>query len=280
MLQHVGQLIALSPTLSAYLEEPQEQPQEAAALSASQINKFLDCQAAWYYSRRLRLPDPATGALALGKAFHKATESALWTKAFREPQPAPAERAEEFQVLLNTELETTELREDEDTGSLFAQGLQMLSIWHTDALPTLEPAMRDGRPATEVAITGTIEGVRVRALIDLFEKSGTIVDTKTAKAKPAGISGSHKLQLGIYGCLTGATEGRIVTTTKAKTPGVVSHTTSLEGPSDHARRLIPIVAEAMESGLYLPNRSSNYCSRKYCSFWRQCQTDYGGEVAA
>jgi hypothetical protein len=43
-------------------------------------------------------------------------------------------------------------------------------------------------------------------------------------------------------------------------------------------RMYPLAQEAMRSGLYVPNRNSNLCSRKYCPFWEYCESDYGGVV--
>jgi hypothetical protein len=42
--------------------------------------------------------------------------------------------------------------------------------------------------------------------------------------------------------------------------------------------MYPLAQEAMRAGLYVPNRNSSLCSRKYCSFWKQCEQDYGGQV--
>jgi CRISPR/Cas system-associated exonuclease Cas4 (RecB family) len=39
-------------------------------LSPSQVNTYLTCPAKWYFRYLIGLSEPATGALALGKAFH------------------------------------------------------------------------------------------------------------------------------------------------------------------------------------------------------------------
>ena len=51
-----------------------------------------------------------------------------------------------------------------------------------------------------------------------------------------------------------------------------------EADRRHATRLYQIAQEGMRSGLYVPNRSSMLCSRRYCSFWQRCVVEYGGEV--
>jgi CRISPR/Cas system-associated exonuclease Cas4 (RecB family) len=39
-------------------------------LSPSQVNTYLTCPAKWYFRYLVGLSEPATGSLALGKAFH------------------------------------------------------------------------------------------------------------------------------------------------------------------------------------------------------------------
>jgi hypothetical protein len=70
------------------------------------------------------------------------------------------------------------------------------------------------------------------------------------------------------------------TLTKTKNPELVQQEFTVE-PSDveQTQRLYSAVQHAIRAGLFLPNRSSNLCSRRYCSFWRRCETEYGGKVS-
>ena len=36
--------------------------------------------------------------------------------------------------------------------------------------------------------------------------------------------------------------------------------------------------DTIRAGVFNPNRSSYLCSRKYCSYWRACQREFGGKV--
>ena len=42
--------------------------------------------------------------------------------------------------------------------------------------------------------------------------------------------------------------------------------------------MYPAVQQAIRDGRYLPNRNSPLCSRKNCAFWRECESEWGGEV--
>ena len=44
----------------------------AEVLSPSQLRFFMDCQVRWWFKYALKLPDPQTARMALGKAVHAA----------------------------------------------------------------------------------------------------------------------------------------------------------------------------------------------------------------
>ena len=84
-----------------------------------------------------------------------------------------------------------------------------------------------------------------------------------------------------YAKLHGQASGtvRLDTVTKTKTIQVVEQSFAI-GASDlvQIERMYPLAQEAMRLGLYVPNRNSNLCSRRYCPFWGHCESDYGGIV--
>ena len=47
-------------------------PRSAEILSPSQVRCFMDCQVRWWFKYKLRVPEPPTGKMALGKAVHAA----------------------------------------------------------------------------------------------------------------------------------------------------------------------------------------------------------------
>jgi len=51
------------------LAEP-SQPGSSEALSPSQVRTFMDCQMRWWFKYGLKVPDPATANMALGRAVH------------------------------------------------------------------------------------------------------------------------------------------------------------------------------------------------------------------
>ena len=50
-------------------------------------------------------------------------------------------------------------------------------------------------------------------------------------------------------------------------------------PGRHAhQRQVAYLLAPLDSGLYVPNRSSMFCSRSSCPFWQACEDEYGGQV--
>src|SRR5581483_7568627 len=122
----------------------------------------------------------------------------------------------------------------------------------------------------------------VRGYIDVMYASGRIIDLKTAAKAPSKISSDYRFQVATYVKLTPGASGQahLDTLTKTKVPKCVSQDFAVSA-SDMAsvEVLYPAVQGAIRAGNFLPSRSSNMCSRKYCAFWRACQEAYGGEVA-
>ncbi len=260
--------------MSAALSTPAPEQTPAHALSPSQATTFLDCAARWYYGRVLKLPDPANGGLALGRAIHTAAAAVMRGKGANAGQlPEYAAALEIFDSAWANELEQAELAPDEERIALADTGRRMLQAWHTQVAPGLSPA------AVELPITGVIGGALIHGIIDLVTTDGIVVDLKTAAKKPGSIRQDHAFQLATYAMLGDYHTARSVTVTKTATPAIVQHTIQI-GPSErkHAEAIYPLVAEAMQSGIYPPRRSSMLCSRKHCAFWRACEAEYGGTV--
>src|SRR5262249_34217292 len=153
-----------------------------------------------------------------------------------------------------------------------------LTKYHEEVAPRIEPA------AVELPVEGMIGGVPVRGFIDILDVHGTIIDLKSAKTSPAKnvIRPDYRFQIATYERLSpqASGEARLDTVVKLKREvKLVSQPfTVTDADRTHVERMYPLVQEKMRSGLYMPNRNHFLCSRKYCSHWRQCETDYGGVV--
>ena len=82
-------------------------------------------------------------------------------------------------------------------------------------------------------------------------------------------------------CPEGATgEARVDTLVKTKTPQLIQLSCIIDQSDVEAtERLYPLVQQAIRNRVFLPNRQSYMCSRRYCGAWRACQREFGGRVA-
>jgi CRISPR/Cas system-associated exonuclease Cas4 (RecB family) len=257
-------------------------------LSPSQVNTYLDCPLRWYYGSVLHLPETVTHVKAIGQAVH-ATAAALLTRKRAGESVTPDDIADICAQACDAQLgqiETPAPRDEEEDAEQCqdrADGEDLVrsltELWWTAAAPSIAPA------EIEVALTGEIAGVPARAIIDCVDESGTVIDIKTASKRPNGFSAPHRLQVVTYAMLRQpANEShtvRLDVLTKTRTPAYVRLQTGLqEADYRYAEAIYPAVSQAMDDGLYLPNRNSNLCTRKHCAHWQACEAEYGGQVRA
>lgn len=182
-----------------------------------------------------------------------------------------------FRQAWASECQHTEFHDDEDPAELAACGENLLRKYLDEVAPAIEPV------AVELHAEGEIAGVRVQGWIDVLDANGRILDIKTAARKPSSIEPEQRFQIATYAQLTPGANGeaRIDTLVKTKTPGLVTQSFTVTDQDVLAtRELYPLAQTVMRSELYMPNRTSINCSRRNCPYWRCCEREWGGEIAA
>lgn len=261
-----------------------EQPGDT--LSPSSCNQYLNCSAKYYYRKVERVPDPPTGALALGSAVHYALGANFAEKIDSHKDLPTADVLGLFHQGWKLKLAgqmpgdrdplPVQFRDDEIPTELEKMGEALVQKYMAEAAPSIAPA------AVEVRVAGHIGGVPVQGYVDLLDITGRIIDIKTAARKPSDIDSGYRFQVATYSQLTPGANGkaRVDTLTKTKTPALVQQELSIDQSDlDSTERLYPLVQRSIRAGTWLPNRASFLCSRKYCSAWRRCQADFGGKVS-
>lgn len=249
----------------------------AEILSPSQVNTFLSCPAKWYFKYMRGLPDPKTGALAMGNAVHAAI--AAWMSAKMEGEVLSVLAAgEAFSDEWENEVSRAALRDDEDADDIHDQGRQLTEIYIREADCSTDPA------AVESAVSGTVGGVKVQGYIDLLDTEGRVIDIKTSAKAPAGIPPDHRLQLITYYLLSNDARGvgRIDYLLKSKRPKLIHFITEIAADDvQYAEAVYPMVQDSIRDGVFYPRRSDRFpCTRRYCAFWRACETEFGGRVSS
>jgi PD-(D/E)XK nuclease superfamily len=260
------------------------------SLSPSSHAQYRKCPAQWRYRHIDRLPDPPTGALTQGSAVHAAIGENFRQKIETQRDlPAADVRAlyrEAWDLLVAGEFPDVfgrpklpaEFAGDEDAATLKAEGEALAVKYLEEQAWAIHPA------AVELPVQGVIGGVPVRGFVDLLDTTGRIIDLKVVKRSPAEdtVSADYRFQVATYRqlCPGASGQARVDSLVKTKTPKLVQQAYTVQ-PCDleETQRMYPLVQQAIRTELFLPNRSSYTCSRKYCSFWRACQREFGGEVS-
>jgi putative RecB family exonuclease len=268
-------LHAITETAPVAPSLPAPEDDLARTLSPSQVATFLDCSAKWWYKHGLHLPERRSAALHLGSAFHEAIMENFRAKVDTKADlPATGVRAL-FRASWAVDLDDVVFGPKENPDEMLAMGEVMIDAYMDQVAPRIEPAH------VEQEVKGEIGGVKVRGRLDIIDVEGRIIDAKTAAKKPSGIAPNYRFQVATYAKLHSQCSGsaRVDTVTKTKTIQVIEQSFAIE-QSDLVQldRMYPLAQEAMRSGLYMPNRNSNLCSRKHCPYADQCEADYGGQV--
>lgn len=249
--------------------------------SPSQVNCYLGCPCKWYYRYLVGLDDPKNSSLALGIAVDEALSHNFRQKAeTRQDLPAGAV-CDAFSCAWAEQAAEATFVEGEDPDDFHEAGRGLVDLFMAKRAPHIQPAVIDGAPAVQVKVSGEIAGVPVRGVIDLFTEDGVTVDLKTSARKPGSIGADYRLQMTTYDLLNNHSRGlaRFEYMIRTKTPKVEPYAIEIT-PADvaYAEAVYPLALEGMKDGLHIPRRSSNLCSRKYCSFWQRCEADFGGKV--
>jgi len=245
-----------------------------AVLSPSQVRTFRDCGAKWYFKYALGLPDPPNGSLVRGRVVHQMAET-FFRARLEGATPDPDDLQASFEEAWDAASAGAAFGADEDVDLLKRQAAVLTRKYLDEVAPEVQPA------AVELPIQGTIAGVKVRGFIDLLDVQGRIIDLKTAARKPTGLSADYAFQVATYRqlCLGASGKARVDTLVATKSPQVVTQEYTVS-PADlkMTEKLYPLVQEAMQEGIYLPNRASNLCSYRHCAFATACEAEFGGRV--
>ena len=268
--------VAIASGASAPASLPWSHHELATVLSPSQVQTFQDCASKWWFKYGMGLPDPKTSNLSLGIAVHDAIAANFRLKIDSGKDLPVDDVLQEFDAAWAEASIDTEFREDESPSTIAEAGRGLISLYMRDAAPKIQPG------GVELEITGNIGGVQVQGKLDLIDQAGEIHELKTAAKKSSTISMNHTFQLATYAQLgpTPISRVHVDTLVKTKTPQLIQLTRTITAEDRRATEtLYPLAQDSMRSGFYMPNRSSNLCSRKNCAFWRACEAEYGGHVA-
>jgi hypothetical protein len=246
-------------------------------LSPSQVRCLMDCSARWWYKYGLQISEPQNGNLAIGSAVHAAIAFNFSEKIATGKDQPIGEVLSHYAQDWEAVSAKAEFRDDENPAELERAGAGLVEKYMREAAPQIQPA------AVEVAIEGTISGVKVQGKLDVIETNGRVRDIKTSSRRSSDITNEQRFQLATYVPFAPGATGEVVIDqlVKTQTPQYVQlqHTVT-RADIAATEQMYPHAQAVMRGQLYMPNRTSNLCSRRNCAYWSRCQRDFGGRVSA
>lgn len=260
-------------------------------LSASSVNKYMDCSLAYKFSKIDKIPwEYKSDALELGSVIHKVIEMYYRQKMIGK-RLSLVDIHKLFEKMWFAALEKNpaiQFGKGRTPASALEQGKELLSVWYEN-LPDDDFQII----AIEEAFQFYMDGIDIPFIgaMDLVEEdnSGTIIitDFKTSAKAYSASEVDKNLQLTLYkmAAQSNGYKGREILLKfdcliKTKTPKFEQYyTTRSEMDEIRAMKKIQQVYDGIQKGVFIPNDGSWKCIN--CSYKRACiQWFKGGESNA
>ena len=282
-------------------------------LSATQVNMFLNCGAQWMFRYVEGIKTPPAMALTFGTAVDKGLEHNFKQKITSGQDETPDTVADVFVDTFDREIKNTVLAEDDDPAASREQGVGLVRKYMQEEAPPLQPKEGGVQEFIDLPL-GEAFPYDYTTKLDLTTVDDLLIDHKTANKSPSrrcpkcGKTGQgdrfdckecgselkvesdisnvgHQHQLISYSLAHEHRWGRppkqvrIDYLIKTKEPKIMKGTMTVD---DEDKRFwmntVARVADGIQKEVFIPNRGSMMCSKRWCGYWRQCEANWGGKV--
>lgn len=243
------------------------------------INTFLDCSAKYLFQEIEHVATPNKAYLAFGSSIHRTLEK-NYSQKIETKTDLPVDEAKQFFAdVFDDEFGQVDKIDliDEKPGQIKDQGVKLIEKYQKEIAPRIIPVAVEQR--IKVTFTGYDYGLA--GTIDLYDADSVILDHKTTSKKINGtIPEGYKRQISAYALLEEAT-GRKVSAARIdyfKRDTVEVKHLPVQIDKEHFFSTFQSVGEAIKNGVFIPNRNSFLCSKRYCKFFAECEKKFGGKV--
>ncbi len=253
-------------------------------LSWSRVGTYLKCPRQYYYNYCLDLWRLPNYYLTLGTAFHKAAQANYWQKATSRQDMAIADVLDVFSTDFDSR--DTDFM-GEDSGKIKDSGVAIMETYQRQVAPGVQPVEVE----SSFAMRFVNKSWNFQGKIDLVSEDNVVIETKTTGSKPYKARAEHVLQTVGYTQAYKQISGKEDLTSRidyavrkeTKRDGITAEIVSYpftvtDEDVRYWLNLISDVARGIEAEVWPANRCGYLCSKKYCSYWQQCETDLGGTV--
>lgn len=252
------------------------------AIRVSAINSFFQCSAKFNFQYIEKIYSPSRIALAFGTSIHAALKKNYANKIFSKKDLSIDEITSEFSDNYDAEVKTVDFIPDDEEPQSFIKdaGIELLTKYQKDIAPRIQPKI------VEQKISLTFEKLPfvLTGTLDLIDDDNVLVDHKTTRKALKQIPDGYIRQISGYKYLA---ERMNIVVESAR----IDMLTAKSAVTNTGIRHIPIAtnlkeflqsfltaSDAIEKGVFFPNRNSFLCNKKYCPFWNECEIKYGGTV--
>lgn len=252
---------------------------------------YQGCGQRYYYRYVMGMVVKPTGALTLGGTVHQAVANNMSQKLETMKDLPEQDVLDYFSTVFDLEKTGTRWLDGEKPGKMKDVGVKLVALHHKEIAPGIQPAQVEKgflltltapapKPDDEPIVYPEIEG-----WIDLVDHEGTLIETKTIGSKPKSVAPEHRLQTTIYtiglrASGEGTTKARVDYLVKNKVPVVVQHEyTVTTADMVYFRSLLDRVVEGITKEIFIPNRNTWKCNKRWCGYHAECARDLGGTIS-
>lgn len=271
--------------------------------SATKTEDLSRCQVKYRYRYVLGLRRPQSYAMAFGSAWDRMSAS-YYAEAKQAKRPSNIATKEIFRYALGEEFKEAEAvsATDENRSEMLDEGVPLAGVWenqiarHSVPVAVQEAFRVDLGESVPFQITGILDFAgqvpdlqQTSKLVGTVPMRNAIVDDKTSRRKWSVKRVQDSLQAPTYflareylGIETDTFQFHVAI--RKAVPEMQYLFRRIDDSDIRGAILKHKLANAQVrslwvSGAWMPNRNDMMCSRKYCPYWRECESEYGGTVS-
>lgn len=253
---------------------------ETTYLRPSGINTFRECGAKYMFQFVENVHAPNKIHLAFGNSIHKANEVNFSQKVETKTDLPTEEVKQIFSDVFDNEL--CEVDKNDFTlinpGQMKDGGLKLIEHYQKFYAPRIQPIAVEQR----IKVTFKNYDYGLSCKIDVFDQDGIIIDHKSTKKKVNGtVPEDYQLQVGgAYVIAEEATQRKVTGARIDYFDWVRNefHPIAIPIDKEYFMNIFQITGDAIKAGIFMPNRKSFFCSKRYCKFYAECEKKFGGTV--
>jgi putative RecB family exonuclease len=243
------------------------------------VNTFLDCSAKYLFQEIEKVEVPNKYYLAFGTSIHRALET-NYSQKVETLHDLPAEEVKQaFSETLDSEFQNVDKLDlaEINTGAIKDGGIKLLDKYQKEVAPRIVPVAVEQR----IKVKFKNYDFGLAGTIDLYDIDNNVVDHKTTGKSITGVvPEGYKRQLSAYAILEEATgrkvNGARIDFLKAESQEIRHIPVPID--QEYFMNMFQTVGDAIKNGVFVPNRSSFLCSKRYCKFYAECEKKFGGTI--